>query len=518
MPTGTRRLSGILLPVFSFRSDDDFGIGDFGAMPGLFDWMQAAKQRLLMVLPLLPTAPGDPSPYATRSAFGLNPLFIHLPSVPEFTQSGGFDALSDEDKARLQEARAAQRIRYDLVFPVKGAALRRTFDTFDSEHWAKGTERAQAFKSWCEAQKGWLDTYALFAALSDREQNRAWWDWPEDLRARKPEALEAARRELEREIRFRSFLQWVAETQWQQVHEDARSRGILLCGDEPFIIGQDSADCWANPGILRRDARLGVPPDDFSETGQDWGLPYFDFEAMERDDHAWLRFRAKKAASYYDVRRVDHAVGYFRQWIRDEKTPTGRFIPEDASKHRALGERNFRLLSKDAGIIAEDLGVIPDWVRETLGQLGLPGYKVLRWEKDMHVYRDPRQFSPVSLATTGTHDTDTLREWWEALPHHEREEAAKAWPELAAVPRTEQVMTPPVHQALLAACENAASELVVLPWQDVLGTLERINLPGSMNDANWSYRIAKPTTQLLSDMETRRAAAMMARITEASGR
>ncbi len=518
MPTGTGRLSGVLLPVFSFRSDDDFGIGDFGAFAGFFDWMQAAKQRLLMVLPLLPTAPGDPSPYATRSAFGLNPLFIHLPSVPEFAQSGGFDALSDEDKAKLSEARSAHRIRYDLVFPVKGAALRRTFDTFDAEHWAKGTERAQSFRDWCNAQRGWLETYALFAALSDREGNRAWWEWPEDLRTRKPEALETASRELEREIRFRSFLQWIAETQWSAVRDDARSRNILLCGDEPFIIGQDSADCWANPRILRRDARLGVPPDDFSATGQDWGLPYFDFEAMEADDYAWLRFRAKKAASYYDVRRVDHAVGYFRQWIRDEKTPTGRFIPEDAQKHRPLGERNFRLLSEDAGIIAEDLGVIPDWVRETLGGLGLPGYKVLRWERDMHVYRDPRKFSPVSLATTGTHDTDTLREWWEALPREEREAAARAWPELAAVPREEVEMTPPVHAALLAACANSSSDLVVLPWQDILGTRERINLPGSMSDANWAYRIEQPTSRLLSDMPTRRAASMMARMTEASGR
>ena len=102
---------------------------------------------------------------------------------------------------------------------------------------------------------------------------------------------------------------------------------MLLCGDEPFIIGQDSADTWAHPDILRRDARLGVPPDDFSATGQDWGLPYFDFAAMEKDDYRWLKARAAKAASYYDLRRVDHAVGYFRQWIRDEKTPTGPLHP-----------------------------------------------------------------------------------------------------------------------------------------------------------------------------------------------
>ncbi len=511
------RLSGILLPVFSLRSDDDFGIGDFGALPGLYDWMGAAKQRLLMVLPLLPTAPGDASPYATRSAFGLNPLFIHLPSVPEFTATGGFAALSDEHKEMLAAAREARRIRYDLVFPVKFAALRRSFEHFDAHDVKDDTERAKAFRQWFGDQEGWLRTYALFAALSDREAQRPWWEWPAPLRRREPGALQAAFGELEREVRYHAYLQWLAETQWGAARAEARRRGILLCGDEPFIIGQDSADCWANPGLIRRDARLGVPPDDFSATGQDWGLPWFDFDAMAKEDYAWLRFRAKKAASYYDVRRVDHAVGYFRQWIRDEQTPDGRFVPEDASRHQPLGEHHFRLLSEDAGIIAEDLGVIPDWVRETLTRMGLPGYKVLRWERDGHVYRDPKAFNPVSLATTGTHDTDTLVEWWEGLTGPEREQCAGAWPELRAVP-LDAALTPAIHQALLAACENSASEYVVLPWQDVLGTRERINLPGSMSDANWAYRIEVSTTRLLSHGAARKGAAMMARITEASGR
>ncbi|MFZ5470360.1 MAG: 4-alpha-glucanotransferase [Myxococcota bacterium] len=515
----TGRVSGILLPLFSVRSRTDFGIGDFGALDGLFAWMQAAKQRLLMLLPLLPTASGDTSPYATRSAFGLNALFIDVAAMPEFIEAGGVAGLSDQERAMLDEARASTRIRYDLVFPLKRAALAKSFAVFEERHWKKGDERAAALQAYVEEQAAWLDTYALYAAISADRNHQAWWEWPEALQERQPAALAEEENRLARAVRFQKWLQWVAEREWQKVRAQAKARGVLLCGDEPFIIGMDSADCWANPTLLRRDARLGVPPDDFSATGQDWGLPYFDFAQMEKDGYAWLRFRAKKAASYYDLRRVDHAVGYFRQWIRDEKTPTGRFIPSGEKEQEALGERNFRLLSQEAGIVAEDLGVIPPFVRHKLAQLGLPGYRVLRWERDEGVYRDPRTFPASSLATTGTHDTETLAEWWETVPAVEREATARGYPELARLtgaPPTN--FTPEVHEAMLQAALNARSELCVLPWQDVLGTRERINLPGSMTDANWSYRIDQVVEELLVREETRAAAARLARITEAAGR
>src|SRR5262249_39095262 len=255
-----------------------------------------------------------------------------------------------------------------------------------------------------------------------------------------------------------SWRQWIAETQWQQVRNAARRYQVLLCGDEPFIVGQDSVDTWSHPEILRCDARLGVPPDPVSATGQDWGLPYFDFAEMEKDDFAWLKFRAERTAAYYDVRRVDHALGYFRQWIRDEKTPSGRFIPPDEPSQRAQGERLFRLLSGSAGIIAEDLGMVPDFVRETLPRLAIPGYRVLRWERDDGVYRDPQRFPKHSLVTTGTHDTETLCEWWDSLAHSERAAVAAAYPRVQSIPEFSSC-TPAVHQALLATAEHAGSDL-----------------------------------------------------------
>ncbi len=513
----TGRLSGILLPLFSLRSKTDLGIGDFGAVEGFFEWMKAAKQRMLMLLPLLPTAPGDPSPYATRSAFGLNPLFIHLDDVPEFIEAGGLAMFSADEQRALEEARASKRLRYHLVFPLKTAALHRAFERFEEVHWKLQTERARQLTAYRRDQAEWLEDFCLFAAISEREQYRAWWEWPEPLRRRDPGALSAEREKLAREIRFHAWLQWVAETQWLRVREKARRQGVLLCGDEPIIIGQDSADVWAHPDILRIDARLGVPPDAFSATGQDWGLPYFDFERMEADGYAWIKFRARKSATYYDLRRVDHAVGYFRQWIRDEKTPTGRFIPPDEASHRKLGERMFRILSESAGIVAEDLGVIPKFVREILTHLGLPGYRVMRWERDDDVYRDPHTYPAVSLATTGTHDTDTLREWWEQAPQKERDAVAAVYPELKGKTVTAE-LTPELHHLLLASAESSGSDLCVIPWQDVLGNRDRVNLPGSLSDDNWSYRIEQSVEELLQREETRKAAELMARLTEAGRR
>jgi 4-alpha-glucanotransferase len=508
------RLSGVLLPVFSLRSHSDFGVGDFGAAEGLFAWLAAAGQRLWMMLPLLPTTAGDPSPYATAGASGLNPLFIHLDWLPEYRDAGGLRLLSTKQAQALAEARAAPRIRYDLVFDLKRAALKAAF-THGEAH---SSERTSAFERFRAEERSWLDDHALFTALAEEQGRRPWWDWPEELARREAPALEAARDRLASRVRFHAWLQWVAHEQWARVRAAARSRSIRLCGDEPFIVGQDSVDAWAYPTFLRKDARLGVPPDAFSATGQDWGLPWFDFPAMEKKDWTWLRSRAGQSATYYDLRRVDHAVGYFRQWIRDQTTPTGRFVPPDEPAQAALGDLLFQILASGAGIIAEDLGVIPPWVRQTLERQGIPGYRVLRWERDGTVFREPSAFPPVSLATTGTHDTETLREWWETTSDAERLAVAGAYLPFAGLRPPPATFTKEVHDALLETAETSASALCIVPWQDVFGLADRINLPGTVQDANWSYRMAQPVEELLTHPDTALAAARLRRFTERGGR
>lgn len=501
LPQG--RISGILQPVFSLRSAHDVGVGDFEAFDHLFGWMRQASQKLVMVLPLLPTTPGDPSPYSTKSAFGLNPLFIHLGWLPEgvrFTQ---------EEQRAIEIARASSSVRYDLVFPVKTAALERAFATFQAQG---STARSREFEAWCSAQREWLEGFSLYAALSEAFDQKPWWEWPAGLAQRDPKALEVAQREHAKRTRYHQWLQWVADGQWQRVRAAARSHGIFLCGDEPFIIAQDSADCWCFPQYLRRDGRLGVPPDDFSLDGQDWGLPRFDFDALAKDQDAWLRRRAKHAAATYDLRRVDHAIGYFRQYVRDQQTPRGRFIPGEEPQQRALGEKNFRLLSEGAGIVAEDLGVIPRFAKDVLASLGLPGYQVMRWSREDGVYRDPRHYPETSLVTTGTHDTETLRGWWETTNDWEREMACRTWPELHGFQPPPKAWSFEVHEALLRAALNAQSSLCVLPWQDLFGEVERTNTPGTVGDHNWVYRMKPEVQKLATDEALQRTANWLTRL------
>ncbi len=503
------RLSGILQPLFSFRSDADAGVGDFAALDPFFAWMQRAQQRMLMVLPLLPTTPGDPSPYSTRSAFGLNPLFIHLEWMPEGV------AWTDAEKKQLAEAKASPTIRYDLVFPLKTAALERAFATFEGQG---ATARRTEFERFCTEQAFWLENYALYSSLSEAFGAKPWWEWPKGLSTRDPKALDAARKEHAKRTRYHQWLQWVCDSQWKRVRQQAKARQVLLCGDEPFIIGQDSADCWANAKYLRRDARLGVPPDDFSADGQDWGLPWFDFEAMELDGDTWIKARAKAAAATYDTRRIDHAIGYFRQYIRDAQAPKGRFVPADQPSQQRRGERNFRILSDGTSIVAEDLGVIPRFAKDTLAQLGLPGYQVMRWSREDGVYRDPRHYPEVSLVTTGTHDTEMMRTWWETAAAWERETVCRVWPELfrfAAVPTT---FSPEVHEALLQACLNAQSAWSIIPWGDVFGESERVNTPGTVGPHNWAYRMRPSVESLTTREDTARAADWLARLTREARR
>ncbi|MBL8954190.1 MAG: 4-alpha-glucanotransferase [Myxococcaceae bacterium] len=504
LPQG--RTSGIMLPLFSFRSSTDAGIGDFGSFGPLFKWMQAAKQRLLMVLPLLPTAPGDPSPYSTRSAFGFNPLFIDL------RQLEGATDFSADERASLELARAAPTVQYDRVFPLKEAALARAFARFEKkgDHAALDRFRIE--------QSDWLETFALFAVISDLQQHKAWWEWPEPLAKRHPAALDEVKHQHERAIRYQAWLQWVADAQWKRVRDEAKAHGMLLCGDEPFIIGKDSADAWAFPHLLRIEGRLGVPPDDFAADGQDWGLPWFDFDAMEREGYQWLRRRARAAAAAFDVRRVDHAIGYFRQYIRDAQTPRGRFIPSHEPQQQALGEKHFRLLSEGAGIVAEDLGVMTPFVRKTLDMLELPGYRVMRWAREDGVYANPRQYPAISLATTGTHDTETLREWWQSAPQWEREACCRTFPELHKFFPPGAGWSPELLEAMIAAAENASSNLCVIPWGDLYGETTRVNLPGSIGPHNWSYRMRQNVESLMTHDETVAGAQLLARLTMAGGR
>ena len=271
-PTGSRR-AGVVVPLFSIPSSRSWGVGEIGDIDAIVRWLTTAGQRILQLLPLNEMPPGESSPYSALSAMAIDPQFITLDDVRDFVEIGGEAALEPELRARLANVRNAARIQYTEMRGLKQIALRRCFARFRDVEWSGDTRRAATLRSYVAEQTWWLEEYALFRALHARHDERAWTDWPAPLRARQPEALRQAREELADEILFRQYVQWIADDQWRSAHQ--RAEGVSLFGDLPFMVSADSVDVWTRQDEFRMDASVGVPPDAFSATGQDWGLPVY---------------------------------------------------------------------------------------------------------------------------------------------------------------------------------------------------------------------------------------------------
>jgi 4-alpha-glucanotransferase len=519
---GGRRV-GLLIPLFSCSTSTSWGIGDIGDLGPMATWLAAGGQRLLQLLPLNEMAAGQQSPYSAISAMAIDPIYIRVPDVPEFARSGGERLLSAEEQAALDRVRQAARVDYAAVRRLKGRALAAAFDLFYANDWVPGSARAGELKTFLGDEAWWIDDYAVFRALHAREGNRAWMEWPASLRARDPEALADVRRELAREILFYQYLQWIADTQWHAARAAARASGVELFGDLPFMVDGDSADVWARQDEFRLDASVGVPPDAFSATGQDWGMPPYRWDVMAERDFRWLRDRARRSASLYDGYRVDHLVGFYRTYSRPRAGGDASFSPAGEDAQLALGERVLAIFREPGSeIIAEDLGTVPDFVRASLARLEVPGFRVFRWERHWHdagqPFRDPAtEYPDVSVATSGTHDTEPLSVWWNTADPEVRQKVS----EIATLQQLSNgagVLDRPydaeVRDLLLEALVASASEIVLLPLPDVFGWDARINEPATVSDANWSYRLPWPVDRFDEEPAARERQATLRRWAE----
>jgi 4-alpha-glucanotransferase len=424
------------------------------------------------------------------------------------------------------------------VRALKQRAIDRAFAHFRDREWTPGTVRRKALERFIDQHRSWIGEYALFGALHQRAQ-QAWWDWPEALKTRQPAALEQARQELGEVILKLQWLQWLLDEQWHAARRDARELGLALKGDLPFMVGGDSADVWSRQSDFRLDRRVGTPPDAFSATGQDWGLPAYDWDAQRKNDFAWLRARAERAGALFDLYRIDHVIGLYRTYSRPVvaaappvgqtgpaalealaggdgaaasgavPAETGSFSPADEKEQIALGETVVGIFEQHGEVVAEDLGMVPEFLRPSLHRLGVPGYKVLRWEKRADgSFIDPASWDPLSVSTNGSHDIDTNAVWYDALPADEK----RALLELPALAHLdpEGRFDDQVRDALLRAVYEAPSALAINPLQDLLGARERVNVPGTVAETNWCYRMPQDLSALADDRSTRDRLAALA--------
>ena len=503
-----RRQSGLIVPLFSLASRQGWGIGEFPDLAVFARWAAEAGQSLIQILPINEMPPAERSPYSAMTAMAIDPIYIALPRVPDFEGLGGELSLDLADRSALAALRQSERIRYAGVRHLKDKCLRWSWDRFLRLEVARGTARASRFDQFCGAERWWLDDYALFRSLHAQHNEQRWQDWPTPLAQADPAALAQARRELRGEISYRCYLQWLAAEQWGEAKRLSWPTHIL--GDLPFMISADSPDVWTRQDEFRADATVGVPPDAFSETGQDWGLPPWRWEVMASRNFDWMRGRARRYAALYDGFRIDHLVGLYRTYIRPiDTTVPAFFAPGEEAEQIALGETLVEILRGSAGdpvapnlrvrpdVIAEDLGVIPPFVRESMARLSLPGLKVLRWERHYNQPGeppiDPREFPELSVATTGSHDIEPLA-------------------------ATDEGKTDAQREAVLRSLLSAGSCLSLLLVQDVFGWPDRINTPALVDDMNWTWRLPWPVDTWLDREDTVARADWLRGLTRQAGR
>lgn len=496
----TGRGSGILLHITSLPSR--FGIGDLGPEAYRFaDFLAEAGQKYWQVLPLTPTqAYCGNSPYNSTSAFALNPLFIS----PEKLEEDGFLEASVLSRApKFKEGKADYRRAANFKRKILDAAYRHSI-------WQRGSVE---FLNYCEENAFWLDDYALFAALREKFPKQTWVDWPQEIKDRKPEALENARRELAPKIGREKFIQYLFDGQWRDLKNYCANKGINIIGDIPIYVSHDSADVWCNRNMFALDESgrptvvSGVPPDYFSETGQLWGNPIYRWDNLSASGFGWWVRRFERNMSLADIVRVDHFRGLCAYWEipAGEKTAmNGRWVFAPVREFLGKIREHFPGLP----IIAEDLGVITDDVREVMTEFGLPGMRILVFAFGGDMAKNPylpHNFIEKCVCYTGTHDTNTAKGWFE-------KEASAVEKENICKYFSKKIKARDVSWEFIDMLMHSVAGQVILPMQDVLslGSEARMNRP-SLTHGNWQWRLKKSH---LSAVITKK----LRGITDASGR
>jgi len=465
-----KRASGILLHPTSLPGK--YGMGALGQEAKTFiDFLNAAKQTYWQILPLGPTGYGD-SPYQCFSSNAGNPYLIDIDILVAEA------LLSAEDIPELI-VESETRINYGEVIDHKLNVLHLAIKNFDASN--------HAFQHFLEINAHWLNDYALFMALKEKFNNKPWYEWENDYRLRNASVLNEERIALKDAIHFQAFIQYTFYKQWNQLKTYANNNGIKIIGDIPIYVAMDSSDTWCNPELFQFDENKnpvvvgGCPPDYFSETGQLWGNPIFNYEKMEEDGFAWWINRIRASLALYDWVRVDHFRGFSGYW----SIPYGELTAINGNWIPGPGKKLFNAIKEALGdipIIAEDLGLITPDVIELRDYFNLPGMKILQFAFDSSEANDyiPHNYIKNCVVYTGTHDNDTILGWYEKAADADKKYF------LAYLNSDGNDICKDLIRAAWASVANTA----IIPMQDLLrlGGDARINLPGTTVN-NWLWRM-----------------------------
>lgn len=512
------RTAGVTVSLSALRTGDDWGVGQVSALVPFAKLVAGAGFSLVQILPPYELSAGETSPYGARTAFGIDPLYVTVERIPELDEGALAAFLSPEVKAEILRLRSLERVDFTATRALKERALGVAFSRFVDRELSRKTARAAEFGAFV-ARARWARELALYVALRDSHAGYGWSTWPEAERDHTAEVTRHAdspnlETPLGRAVLEHLYRQFLLEGEWKAARAELAKLGVELMGDLPFVVGSESADVWANRADFRLDVSLGAPPDAFSADGQDWGLPAYDFASLDAKNLQWIRERTAHAATLYDRFRLDHAIGYFRQWVKPHGEK-GRFIPDAEPAQKARGEKVLSAIveaAHPAKVIAEDLGVIPDFARESLLALKIPGYRVLPWDRADGVYARPEAIPEMSVASWSTHDTAPITSWWDELETWERDALVKNWNIGSWGSEDER------NLLLLGALFSARSELSLVLVQEILFDKTRVNTPGVVGPENWTYKLPRTVEELASCPDTAARFARIRALVEASGR
>jgi len=485
----SQRSSGILMHPTSLPSRG--GIGDLGPAAYEFvNWLAAARQTLWQVLPLGPVGHGN-SPYSSTSAFAGNALMISLERLAD-------RGLIDGEIGAAAEGDSP--VDFDHVRAHKLPLLREAARNFLRS--ALGKAR-KGYESFCRQNHWWLEDHVLFSALREHFGNQPWNSWPQEIVRRHPEAIANLHKQLHQRLEEERFLQFAFFEQWRALRSHCADRGVRVIGDVAIFVSYDSADVWTHPEVFRLKDDLspevvaGCPPDAFSETGQRWGNPLYDWDALKSRGYNWWIKRMRWAIETCDIVRLDHFRGFEAYWEIPADEPTavhGHWV-------RGPNDDLFKALRSALGdlpLLAEDLGYITPEVTELRKKLGIPGMKVLQFgfgDRGAHKYL-PHCFERDSVVYTGTHDNDTAVGWWNSGATEGEKKVASAYL---------GIDDDRVHWAFIRAALTSVANLVVIPLQDVLGldSGARMNIPNqTVGSWSWRLRSGALTTELAAKLAT----------------
>ncbi len=472
------RRMGILLPISSIPSK--YGIGTFGkASYDFVDFLEQAGQKLWQILPLGPTGYGD-SPYQSFSTFAGNPYFIDLELLIEE------GLLTKEECEQGEFVGHEHYVDYERIYRGRARLLKLAYQRACE----KGVEETADYLEFCEKNSYWLEDYCLFMAVKNHFGGSCYTEWQEDIRLRRPAAIEKYTQLLAEDIKFYTYQQYLFHMQWSALKEYANEKEIQIVGDIPIYVAMDSADAWSRPELFQFDEEgqpigvAGCPPDAFSATGQLWGNPLYLWDYHEKTDFAWWMERIAHCYELYDIVRIDHFRGFDEYWF----VPYGDATACNGHWEKGPGMKLFRKLKETMGdkeVIAEDLGFMTDSVLEMVKATGYPGMRILQfafndWQDNSYL---PHNYIPNCVVYTGTHDNETTLGW---LKNLKEEDLAFV---KAYVGQESDVDT---SWGLIRAALSSVAETAIIPMQDYLelGNEARINFPSTFGE-NWKWRMDK---------------------------